>query len=168
MVTKIPTADDLRRFAYSVTNDPAAPRSTRLVALGVLVCTLACTPAMRSNTLIGVGAAACGAGKSLTAADVDTGKVPWDAILSGVGCWLSDWAAAREDRRREAERAAKAAAEQGLELAPVPAINDPLDQAALRAMEAQAKYLASPCQQTLDDLADAYVACMIVAPELGQ
>lgn len=136
--------------------------------LTVLACTIACTPAMRSNTLIGVGAGMCGAGNSLTAADVNTGSVPWDAILSGVGCWLSDWAAAREDRRREAERVAAEAKARGLELAPVPAINDPLDQAALRAMEAQAKYLASPCQQTLDDLADAYVACMIVAPELGQ
>src|SRR5690606_23220098 len=56
------------RFTFTTLSRPR-----RLLLLATLIA-LGCTPAQRGQALVGVGASMCGAGKSLDAADVDTGK----------------------------------------------------------------------------------------------
>jgi hypothetical protein len=131
----------------------------------VLLVLVACTPAQRGQALVGVGVSACAAGHGAEAAGQG-----WGGVLASVGCWLADWAADREDRRRAAERVASDAAARGLELAPAKPVGDyeQVDAAAVALSEARARMIADPCPANFDGLQAAYARCRELAPGLGR
>lgn len=132
-------------------NELSRPAPAR-VALLTLLSTLACTPLQRADTLTAVGAASCGAGHSLDAAGLDEGE-----LVAAAGCWLADWAAARADRLREAERGRVAEAEH------VEHPLDPVDQAALELQSAQGQAIADPCLENIEELRRALGRCLALA-----
>jgi hypothetical protein len=115
---------------------------------------VSCTPGHRGPALVGVGAMLCGGGLAAEAAGQS-----WGAILSAAGCWLADWAAEREERRRAAERNTLA-----FETETAPAITDPIDAAAVELARAHAEMVAVPCAANAAALRNALERCQRLDP----